>query len=219
MIHLVRLLPYSTQRLRDSFSRLGLRRHPLACWFNSCDKLTQWDINSAILVSIEHTDKKEGSGSLKLVNDNVAAENLFFRPTPFSKCADFFGFWIKVINPPSDFDMLIRKYKTATGHSEGFRLYVSDSTLYYRPHAYGGYSVWGTATEITPNSWYWFEIRDLYPRHHYYINGSFIWDLTMGACDIVDYDKVEGYQASGKTLGTILLDLWRLAGIEQYPPT
>jgi len=211
------------ERLRGKVN-IGLsagrgKLHPLACWYDSCEKLANWTIDSAITSSIERRDKKEGSGSLQLVNDNVAAENLFFGPTDFERCADFFGFWLKIINPPSDLDLLIRKYKTATGHSEGFRFNVSGGKLYYTPHAYGGYSAWGVATEITPDSWYWFEIRDVYPKHHYYVNGSFIWNLTMGACDIVNYDKVQGYQISGKTLGTILLDYWRLASVEQYPPT
>jgi len=210
-----------SERLRGKVNiGLGARGklHSLACWYDSCQKLANWTIDSAITSSIELTDKKEGFGSLKLTNDNVAAEHLYARPD-FKNCARFFGFWLKILDPPSDFDMYIRKLKTATGHVEVFHFYVSNGTLYYRPHAYGGYWANGLDEEMATDTWYWFEIQDAYPKHRFYVNGTQRWDLTMGACDIVDYDIVEVLQTSGKTLGTILLDYWRLASVQQYPPT
>jgi hypothetical protein len=194
------------------------RIHPGICWI-ARDDLLKWEINSAIAASLNCVDKKEGYGSLQLVNNNIAGEDLFFRPLDFKNCARIFGFWLKIVNPPSDFEMFIRKYKTANGHFETLHFYVSDGTLYYRPRAYGGRWSNGPDEVIVANSWYWFEIQDNYPYHIFFVNGVARWYLIMSACDIRDYDKVEGFQVSGKRLGTVLLDYWRLCPRIEYPPT
>jgi len=219
---LVRLLPYSTQRLGDARSRFGPFRHPLACWCNPCDKLALWNISSAITASIEHLDKKEGTGSLKLVNDNVATEDLTFTPTIFTRCAAYFGFWIKFIDPPSDLGVRIQKRDSLIGDYESIRFYVSDGNLKYRPYTWtesGGYGTNGLEETILAETWYWFEIYNAVNYHRYYKNGVLRTTTIMAACNVDSFDKLEGLQLNGQTLGTILLDYWRLATIEQYLPT
>ena len=200
--------------------------HPLACWYNSCENLGTWSINAQIAAAITITDKKEGSGSLKLIRDESASGDLYAYPTGFVRCANYFGFWAKYQPTLTGLGLvMISKERTSDNHWHKLRLRYRDAPYndYVIDHgAYDGdTATWsGIIGSFDPNTWYWYEMYNsngnLYLRQNGVILGSIAkdgvaLDDTWNIARLIVPDVYK--------LGTIWLDYWRLASLYEYPPT
>jgi len=199
--------------------------HSKACWFNRCEYLEGWTVDAQLTKSVDGVDFKEWLGSMKLVRDtNVVGDALFY-PNTQDICGDFFGFWFKPLftTPPPYTTLNIEKLKEATGEYQRFRCFYSSPLakyVYVLSTYIGGAGLTSGEIECPQNQWLWIELYHYPSENTFYlrVNG-----VVKAINDHVgsgwSFSKLRGYVESGKALGTVKLDYWRLASELEYPPT
>jgi hypothetical protein len=205
---------------RYGFYRVVVYYDPVK-WQNTCEDTSLWTVDAAITATLDTSDPKEGSNSIKFVNNDAASGDIKFYPTSITNPGinHYFGFWIKIVNPPTGFDLYVRKYKTSNANYEAIRFYLSGADLIYRPRTKGSPTgTWGNAETISSGTWYWCEMRDNGGNHYFWRNGSLRQTITSGACDITDYDVIDFLIPDTKKLGEVHVDWLGIRSYEVYPP-
>jgi len=195
-----------------------------ACWKNSCEDLTEWDIDAGITAAINLTDFKEGLGSLDLTLSSGVVEKgaqLKAAPSIGIDCSVYHGFYYMKKSGVMSWDGFIGRFiEASTGYYVGF--YIGYGTTQYDT-IYGmmtdnwgshGYSL---GVPVVVGTWYWLEVRRNNARYDFYVNGVLKWTIYGGYALTPSYFRtsVGSYALPQRWL----IDLVRTATKEEYPPT
>ena len=169
---------------------------PYVCWFNSCEKLTDWTIDTGMNGSIDNADKMENTGSLAL--DVPIGTAGFLKATlPFPVCDEYWGFWAQI---------------SKTRFSERFS-FVVDADHWYKFYTRGD-DKWG----VVLGAWHWLEIQRIdEDSTAFYIDGDHVWTIFGTPIGIPVQFKVEFYRQAAVAHG-VKVDYVRQADRLEYPP-
>jgi hypothetical protein len=206
--------------LGDGTLTLNLLLHPsYVCWYNSCEDLTEWDIDAGIAASINVTDFKEGSGSLDLTLSSGVVEKgaqLKAAPSVGIDCSIYHGFYYMKKSGATGWGGVIGKFvEGATGYYAG--IYIEGGVgLAAEVYDNLGSHTHTLGTTVVIGTWYWLEVLRKYKDYEFYVDGDLKW--TYAGEYVITPSYFRSSIAGVALPQRHLIDLVRTATKEEYPP-